>query len=134
MGEREPQFGIRGRNCVGWAKSAVQRRLASLARDFAHASVHIQRVGNGAPDFELATDASARRLPTLPLPSERTAYRGVHVRLSSPAGERSRADGWCRQAARETIKGSRRQDGEHRAGARKFLQGFDPGFRKPDTA
>jgi len=28
---------------------------------------HIQRVGNGAPDFDLAADASARRLPTLPL-------------------------------------------------------------------
>jgi hypothetical protein len=28
---------------------------------------HIQRVGNGAPDFELPTNASARRLPTLPL-------------------------------------------------------------------
>src|SRR5215831_11550071 len=55
-------------------------------------------------------------------------------RLSSPARDRRRADGWCRQAARETIKGSRRQDGEHRTGARKFLQGFDPGFRKPDTA
>src|SRR6516162_8726573 len=41
---------------------------------------------------------------------------------------------WRREAARETIKGSRRQDSEHRTGSRKFLQGFDPGFRKPDTA
>jgi uncharacterized protein YktB (UPF0637 family) len=30
---------------------------------FCHASKHIQRVGNGAPDFELAADASSRRLP-----------------------------------------------------------------------
>jgi len=29
--------------------------------------MHIQRVGNGAPDFELPADASARLLPTLPL-------------------------------------------------------------------
>jgi len=28
--------------------------------------MHIQRVGNGAPDFELPADASARLLPTLP--------------------------------------------------------------------
>src|SRR6516162_6761503 len=57
-----------------------------------------------------------------------------HVRLSRPAGERRGADGWRRQAARETIKGSRRQDRDDRAGAGKFLQGFDPGFRKPDAA
>src|SRR6266478_1996129 len=56
------------------------------------------------------------------------------IRLSSPAGERRRADGWRRQAARETIKGCCRQDRDDRAGARKVLQGFDPGFRKPDTA
>jgi hypothetical protein len=29
--------------------------------------MHIQRVGNGAPDFELPADGSARLLPTLPL-------------------------------------------------------------------
>ena len=36
---------------VGWAKSAAQPHRASLARDFAHASMHVQRVGNGAPDL-----------------------------------------------------------------------------------
>src|SRR6516164_10089866 len=60
--------------------------------------------------------------------------RGDKVRLSSLAGEHRRTDGWRRQAARETIKGSRRQDRDDRAGAGKFLQGFDPGFRKPDSA
>jgi len=29
--------------------------------------MHMKRVGNGAPDFELAADASSRLLPTLPL-------------------------------------------------------------------
>jgi len=29
--------------------------------------MHTHRMGNGAPDFELATDASSRRLPTRPL-------------------------------------------------------------------
>src|SRR5262245_18217536 len=58
----------------------------------------------------------------------------VHVRLSSPARDRRRADGRCRQAALETIERGRRQDSEHRTGAGKVLQGFDPGFRKPDTA
>src|SRR5262245_6572980 len=62
------------------------------------------------------------------------ADRGGQVRLSGPAGERRGTDGRCRQAARETIKGRCRQDREHRTGARKFLQGFDPGFRQPDTA
>src|SRR6516162_9130601 len=56
------------------------------------------------------------------------------VRLSRPAGERRGADGWRRQAARETIKGCRRQDRDDRAGAGKFLQGFDPGFRQPNAA
>jgi hypothetical protein len=52
-------------SCVGWAKSAAQRRRASLAHDFAHALMRIQRVGNGAPDFEVAAHASSRRLPSL---------------------------------------------------------------------
>jgi len=52
-------------SCVGCAKSAAQRRRASLAYDFAHALMHIHRVGNGAPNFEVAAHASARRLPTL---------------------------------------------------------------------
>jgi hypothetical protein len=43
-----------------------RRRRESLA-DFAHALTHIQRLGNGAPDLELAAHASSRRLPTLPL-------------------------------------------------------------------
>jgi hypothetical protein len=59
-----PQLPLSGSR-VGWAKSAAQRRRESLAHDFAHASMHIQRVGNGAPDFELAAHAPSRRLPTL---------------------------------------------------------------------
>src|SRR5215469_2786588 len=54
--------------------------------------------------------------------------------LSSPPGDRRRTDGWRRQAARETIKGCRRQDRDDRAGAGEFLQGFDPGFRQPNAA
>jgi hypothetical protein len=65
-------------NCVGWAKSAAPRRRASRARDFAHASMHIQRVGNGAPDFELAADAPARHLPTLLLLSGVAAEMSVY--------------------------------------------------------
>src|SRR5215831_25629 len=64
----------------------------------------------------------------------RRCNRGVSIRLWRPAGERRGADGWRRQAARETIKGRCRQDGDDRAGAGKFLQRFDPVFRKPDTA
>src|SRR5215471_6854583 len=60
--------------------------------------------------------------------------RGDKVRLSSLAGEHRRTDGWRRQAARETIKGCCRQDRDDRAGAGKFLQGFDLGFRKPNAA
>src|SRR4029450_4036898 len=56
------------------------------------------------------------------------------VRLSIAAGTRRRADARCGQAVRETIKGSFRQDGEHRTGVRKVLQGLDAGFRKPDTS
>jgi hypothetical protein len=44
---------------------AAQRRRESLAHNFAQASMHIQRVGAGAPDFELAVRASLRRLLTL---------------------------------------------------------------------
>src|SRR5262249_29853967 len=51
--------------CVGWAKSPAQRHRASPARDFAHAPMHIQRVGNGAPDFETA-HAGCWRMPSWP--------------------------------------------------------------------
>jgi hypothetical protein len=47
-----------------FAATAPFSRRESLAHDFAHASMHIQRVGNGAPDFELAAQACSRRLPT----------------------------------------------------------------------
>src|SRR6266516_5696473 len=56
------------------------------------------------------------------------------VRLSIAAGNRRRADARCGQAARETLKGSFRQDSEHRTRLRKVLQGADAGFRKPDTS
>jgi hypothetical protein len=52
---------------VPFAATAPFNRRESLAHDFAHASMHIQRVGNGAPHFELAAQACSRRLPTLPL-------------------------------------------------------------------
>src|SRR5262249_10475417 len=79
--------------------------------------------------FAGARLASARRAR-----EPASSCAAVTARLSSPAGDRRRADGWRRQAARETIKGRCRQDREHRTGARKFLQGFDPGFRKPNAA
>jgi len=45
----------------------VQLDAGDEAVAYRAGKTHIQRVGNGAPDFELAADAAARRLPTLPL-------------------------------------------------------------------
>src|SRR5262245_46428366 len=86
----------------------------------------MRAVGSSEGDIRVWSKALYSRLP--PLRPRRA------IRLLSPAGDRSRPDGWCRQAARETINGLGRQVRDHRAGAGKFLEGFDPGFRKPDTA
>jgi hypothetical protein len=47
------------------ARYRVQLDAGDEVVAYTAGKTHIQRVGNGAPDFELPTDASARRLPTL---------------------------------------------------------------------
>ena len=55
------------------ARYRVQLDAGNEVVAYTAGKMHIQRVGNGAPHFELAADASARRLPTL-LPSQQDAY------------------------------------------------------------
>jgi hypothetical protein len=64
-------FGLALRS-VGKISCATSPRIARAR--FAHASVRNRRMANGAPDFELATGASSRRLPAL-LPNDQKKRR-----------------------------------------------------------
>jgi hypothetical protein len=57
---------------VGKIGCATSPRIARAR--FAHASMRNRRAANGAPDFELATGASSRRLPA-PLPNDQKKRR-----------------------------------------------------------
>src|SRR6516162_9333866 len=75
-------FGLGGSNEDGWPESCcrVGKIACVISPRIARAILATRRctakrMGNGAPDFELAADASSRRLPTLPLSEETQAPR-----------------------------------------------------------